>query len=533
MTEKKTLLLEPTEKNIKTAGRILSDGGLVAIPTETVYGLAASVWNEDAAARIFEAKGRPGDNPLIVHICELDQLDQICFPNWNAYKLAKAFWPGPLTMILPKKDSVSARITAGLSTVAVRMPSHPAALAVIKAAGVPLAAPSANLSGKPSPTSAEHVMHDLDGKIDAVIDGGRCEVGVESTVVDVTGSVPTVLRPGAVTRQMIAEVLGSAQTDKRADAAVTEKGAVPSPGMKYRHYAPNTPARLFCGSPSAVAAEMAKSFTEKKSVIVFEEYVKMFPGALSFGKSWDHAAHEERVYDLLRKADGQGSEEILISCPREAGAGAAAVNRLKRACGQRVVKTGAFAVIGVTGPSGSGKSTLTAYLRAAGCAVMDADRIYAELVENSAEMNDALKKAFPAAYANGRLDRRVLAAEIFSDRKKRLMLNGMTHPFVARETERRLSALSGPAVLDVPLLFESGMDRLCTCTIGVYASRKILAERIAARDGLTEEQAALRLSASRTRKWYADRCEIVIGNNGTEQDFYNRIEDIVKQEKII
>ena len=244
-----TLLLQAKEEeDIRRAGQLLRQGGVVAIPTETVYGLAAHATNPQAVQKIFEAKGRPQDNPLIVHIASLEELPALVrqVPD-AAKKLAETFWPGPLTMIFYKSEKIPAETSAGLDTVGIRMPQHLAARQVIQAAGVPLAAPSANRSGRPSPTTAEHVMNDMKGRIDAVLDGGPCQVGVESTVVDMTGDVPRVLRPGAVTREQILRVLGSVEVDSAVFHEVAPGEVVRAPGMKYRHYAPKAPVLLFEG----------------------------------------------------------------------------------------------------------------------------------------------------------------------------------------------------------------------------------------------------------------------------------------------
>lgn len=223
------------------AALCLKNGGLVAFPTETVYGLGADGLNPEASKRIYAAKGRPSDNPLIVHIADLDALEELAYTNEKAYTLAHAFWPGPLTIILPKKDIVPKETTGGLDTVAVRMPSHPAALSLIRQSGVYVAAPSANISGRPSPTKAEHVIEDMQGRIDYIIDGGPVGIGIESTIVDLTGEVPTILRPGYITKKMLEEMIGEVAMDPALERPIEmeAKGVHPkAPGMKYTHYAP-------------------------------------------------------------------------------------------------------------------------------------------------------------------------------------------------------------------------------------------------------------------------------------------------------
>ena len=252
----KTLFLSAGDsKTPEIAAEIIKNGGLVAIPTETVYGLGANGLDENAVAKIFEAKGRPQDNPLILHISGPEQIELFChhIPQ-KAYDLAEAFWPGPLTIVLPAKECVPKRTTGGLSTVAVRCPDHDAARQIIRLAGVPIAAPSANISGKPSTTTAEHVLHDHDGKIDMIVDGGACRVGVESTIVDLTEDTPRLLRPGGITPEQLLEVLGDLVVDKAVTAQIDKDAVVKAPGMKYRHYAPQCQVLIVAGSRDKAAA---------------------------------------------------------------------------------------------------------------------------------------------------------------------------------------------------------------------------------------------------------------------------------------
>ena len=252
-----TKLLYPAQENnaIAEAAAILRRGGLVGIPTETVYGLGADGLNEDAVRRIFEAKGRPQDNPLILHVPSAHWLERYCkdVPQ-AAYDLAARFWPGPLTMILPRRDCVPLRTTGGLETVGVRCPDHPVTLAIIEAAGVPVAAPSGNTSGRPSPTVMQHMVEDMSGKIDAIVDGGACTVGVESTIIDLTVTPPRLLRPGGLALEALEEVLGQVQVDKAVREKLSEGEKPRAPGMKYRHYAPKAAVTVVTGSPQRSAA---------------------------------------------------------------------------------------------------------------------------------------------------------------------------------------------------------------------------------------------------------------------------------------
>ena len=251
-----TLILNAQEEGCaEAAAKIIKAGGLVAIPTETVYGLGANGLDVDAVAKIFQAKGRPQDNPLILHISGPEQIELFChhIPQ-KAYDLAERFWPGPLTIVLPARDNVPKRTTGGLSTVGVRCPDHNVTREIIRLSGVPIAAPSANISGKPSTTTAQHVLHDHDGRIDAVVDGGSCRVGVESTIVDLTEERPRLLRPGGITPEQLLEVLGDLVVDKAVTAQIDKDEVVKAPGMKYRHYAPSEPVVIVSGSREKAAA---------------------------------------------------------------------------------------------------------------------------------------------------------------------------------------------------------------------------------------------------------------------------------------
>lgn len=331
---------------ILQAGEILRAGGLVAFPTETVYGLGGNGLDAKACEKIYIAKGRPSDNPLILHIAELDELDAIVRgKSPAAEKLMQAFWPGPLTLIFPKAEIVPEKATGGLDTVAVRFPNHPVARAIIKAAGLPIAAPSANSSGKPSPTRASHVAFDLDGKIDMIVDGGAAEWGLESTIVDVSGEIPMLLRPGAVTREMLEAVVGKVEIDP----AILQKPAADlkpkAPGMKYTHYSPKAEVILVQGGRLAVAKEIDRLAAEgmaqgkKIGVMATEETKALYHAdvVLSLGSR----AHPEEIganlFKILRKFDFLGVEQVYSEVFSEEGEGMAIMNRLRKAAGYRVI----------------------------------------------------------------------------------------------------------------------------------------------------------------------------------------------------
>ncbi len=328
----KTQLLTSSPEDIALAGKILREGGLAAIPTETVYGLAANALNGSAVADIFAAKGRPMDNPLIVHISRLEQLESIVssVPE-EAVALAAEYWPGPLTIVMPKGESIPDEVSCGLDTVAVRMPSHPVARAIIDAAGVPLAAPSANLSGSPSPTTAAHVMADMDGRIAAVLDGGECSVGLESTVVSVCGEVPQLLRPGAVTPEMLKAVTGRLEINHAVldDLAEGEKAA--SPGMKYKHYAPAAKVTILRGSREAFIAYCNVHAEEGTYALCFEgDGAELNIPSIEYGREDDLLSQAHGLFAALRELDGKGARRAFARCCEPEGVGLAVCNRLLR-----------------------------------------------------------------------------------------------------------------------------------------------------------------------------------------------------------
>ena len=332
---------DPTKENIEAAAKIIRDGGLLAIPTETVYGLGADALNEDAVLRIFLAKGRPQDNPLIIHVPDSSWLERYCenVPP-EAYALAEKFWPGPLTMILPRKPIVPLRTTGGLETVGVRCPNHPITRAVIAAADVPIAAPSGNTSGRPSPTCIADMIEDMDGKIEGMFDGGPCAVGVESTIIDLTCTPPRLLRPGGLPLEALEAVLGHVDVDK-AVVSLLKAGERPkAPGMKYRHYAPKAPVTVVTGDPAASAQYIQAHLPEGAGVICFTEYKVLFPGRSihDLGPAADKEEQARRVFDALREFDHEAVTEIYAQCPDTAGLGLAVANRLKKAAGFHVIE---------------------------------------------------------------------------------------------------------------------------------------------------------------------------------------------------
>jgi len=316
---------------VQETAAVLREGGLAAIPTETVYGLAANALNPAASARIFQVKGRPADNPLIVHIADLDMLPDLAhhIPQ-AAYDLAEAFWPGPLTMILPKKDIIPDIVTVGLHTVAIRFPSHPVASAIIKESGLPIAAPSANLSGSPSPTNARRCIQDLSGKIELIVDGGDCDVGVESTVISLAGDTPRLLRPGFVTLEQLCGVLGNVAVDKAVLSKLEEGAVAASPGMKYKHYAPKAKVILLDGKAEDFV-RFVNSQTDKNvwALAFGEEAQGLKKPFLLIGNTPEEQA--KNLFECLRELDDRGAETVYARCPRKTGVGMAVYNRIARA----------------------------------------------------------------------------------------------------------------------------------------------------------------------------------------------------------
>ena len=337
----KTLLLSAEAADTAAiAARLIQSGELVAIPTETVYGLGADGLNPDAVAKIFIAKGRPQDNPLILHVAQASDMEQLChhIPA-GAYALAEKFWPGPLTLVLPARDIVPRRTTGGLDTVAVRCPDSAITREIIRLSGVPIAAPSANISGKPSTTTAAHVLHDHDGKIAAIVDGGPCRVGVESTIVDLTEERPRLLRPGGITPEQLVEVLGDLVVDKAVTAQIDKDAVVKAPGMKYRHYAPDCLVIIVSGSRQAAADYIHHVWETGDRVLCFEEELPLYAGyaPLAYGREADVETLSAGLFAALRILDDPAVRRVYARCPVGGGVAYAVQNRLKKAAGFHIV----------------------------------------------------------------------------------------------------------------------------------------------------------------------------------------------------
>ncbi len=336
----KTIVKPVSEASIAEAAAILRAGGLVGMPTETVYGLGADALNEAAALSIFAAKERPADNPLIVHVASLAEIPPLVREIPEAAKLLmEAFWPGPMTLILPKADCISSAVSAGLDTVGIRMPASEAARALIRAAGRPIAAPSANRSGKPSPTTAQHVLEDMDGRIPMILDGGECEVGVESSVIDVTGGTPIILRPGGITPEMVEQVLGSCEVDEHVMKPLEEGEAARSPGMKHRHYSPNAKTVIYEGEAAHVIAAICRHYDEalaageRPCILGFDEHDFGSRRTISLGSAAQPREAAKRLFAALRALDERGETAALCEAVEPTGIGLAVMNRMGRAAG--------------------------------------------------------------------------------------------------------------------------------------------------------------------------------------------------------
>ena len=507
------------EEKISGAAQILREGGLVAIPTETVYGLGANGLDGQAVQRIFEVKGRPQDNPLILHLTGPQWLPRYCadIPPL-AYVLARKFWPGPLTMILKRKPIVPDETTAGLDTVGVRCPNHPVTLSIIREAGIPIAAPSANLSGRPSCTCAQDVMDDIGGKIEGIVDGGPCSVGVESTILDLTTTPPRLLRPGGLALEALEQIIGHIEVDK-AVTEVLEEGEQPkAPGMKYRHYAPKAPVTVFSGAPVASAREIAKRVKPGDGVICFDEFAHLFDKqeVRTLGHSDDKQLQAQRVFEALRSFDSSNVKEIFAQCPDKRGLGLAVANRLKKAAGFHVIEADSLRIVlGITGGTGAGKSSTLRLIQELGGEVIDCDAVYYEILAQNEEMRNAINECFPGVFdEEGNLNRKKLGQEVFAKKDRMTKLNAIIYKYLVPELERRILAMgTGLYAVDAINLLESGLDRLCDCTIAVTAPTELRVRRIMERDNITEQYARLRISAQKPDEYYRSKCDYELTNS--------------------
>ena len=525
-----TLHLHTTEDDIRTAAQLLQQGRAVGIPTETVYGLAADARDPAAVASIFEAKGRPQDNPLIVHIASMEQLAPLVqeIPPL-ARKLAKAFWPGPLTMIFRRADTLPASVSAGLPTVAIRMPSHPVARKLILRSGCPLAAPSANTSGRPSPTTAGHVLDDLGGRIAAVVDAGPCSVGVESTVIDVTTQPVRLYRPGAVTVEMLETVAGPVEVSHAVTENLAPGEKALSPGMKYKHYAPRAAVGIITGTPRAYVDFVNRHAGPGVTALCFEQDApRLRVPTVCYGSRGNDLSQAQELFDALRELDRIDARTVYAACPHTAGVGLAVYNRLLRAAGF-AVRTLPF-VIGLTGPTGAGKGEVARRLAEQGCRHVDTDRLAHQATEPGSPCLQELAQAFSPQILrpDGSLDRAGLAERAFRTEEGRRTLNAIVHPYVTEQVQNILEQATEPfVVIDAPLLFEAQMHRICDVTVAVLADASERRRRIRERDHLAEEAAALRMQAQPDDEFYLQRADVVLRNDDTLDTLFARTDALL------
>ena len=506
------------------AAELLKAGELVAIPTETVYGLGADGLNPEAVAKIFAVKGRPQDNPLILHIADAADMEKFChtIPK-SAWNLAEKFWPGPLTMVLPARDIVPKCTTAGLPTVAVRCPDCEITRQIIRKAGVPVAAPSANISGKPSTTTAQHVYHDHNGNIPLIVDGGPCRVGVESTIIDLTDEKPRLLRPGGITLEMLQGVLGQVIVDKAVTGSIAHDTVVKAPGMKYRHYAPECSVIIVDGSTEAAARYIKQHFSPGNRVLCFEEELGAFSAfaPMAYGKEADTDTLLAGLFAALRELDDPAIGTVFARCPKGSGKAMAVQNRLLKAAGFHRVDAQRF-VLGITGGTGCGKTTLLKAFESIGGQILNCDAIYHELLTKDTALLDAIDHRFPGCVEDGKLNRKKLGAIVFADPAALTDLNTITHGAVKGEVLRRLEISSAPVAIDAIGLFEGNLAELCDATVAVTAPLHDRVQRLVLRDNISKEQALLRINAQKPESWFREHCDHILENNGTAINFQEK-----------
>ena len=505
------------------AANIIRNGGLVALPTETVYGLGADGLNPDAVEKIFLAKGRPQDNPLILHVADAADIAKFCHSiPAEAWQLAEAFWPGPLTMVLPARDIVPLSTRAGLPSVAVRCPDSAVTREIIRLAGVPIAAPSANISGKPSTTTAEHVLHDHNGRIDCIVDGGPCRVGVESTIIDLTDEKPRLLRPGGITLEAMEAILGEIIIDKAVAAPVDKDTVVKAPGMKYRHYAPDCQVLIVDGDLPAAASYVREHWQAGNRVLCFEEELSAFAGfdPLAYGKETDTDSLLAGLFAALRQLDDPAIGTVFARCPKGSGKALAVQNRLEKAAGfHRINPRSRHRIIGITGGTGCGKTTALDAIRQLGGTVIDCDAVYHRLLQEDKDLLDTIETRFPGTVENGQLQRKKLGAIVFSDEQALLELNSITHAAVKAEVLRLIPPVPSLVAIDAIGLFEGGLAELCDATVAVTAPEADRIARLIRRENISESYAAQRIAAQKSNAYYSSLCTHTLENCDSQEAF--------------
>ena len=513
-----TKILGTDEDSIAYAAKLLSQGEVVGMPTETVYGLAANAFDEAAVRKIFAAKGRPADNPLIVHISDISQLEGLVdrIPPL-AVKCAEKFWAGPLTMIMPKSEKIPMVTSGGLDTVGIRMPSHKVARALISACGFPIAAPSANLSGSPSPTTAQHVLNDMHGRIPAIIDGGACGVGVESTVISFEGEDGIrLLRPGFISAEDLMEITPNVLIDKGVLEKLGENVKVRSPGMKYKHYAPKADVTIIDSNLEAFRDYVKAHGDKDTTLMVFtdNDCDGLDIPHICYGANDEEQAKE--LFDVLRELDDIGAKKVYARCPKS-----------RRFSGGETVKK---TVVGLTGQSGAGKTTISDAFRENGFEIINCDIVAREVTKAGSECCKKLAKIFPDCFDDGfALDRRKLGEIVFSDKARLQMLNDTIYPFINKLIDEKINATESEFVLlDAPTLFEAGADKLCSVIVSVVADFGIRLERITKRDGISAELAKKRFSSQHTMEFFKAHSDFVIENNGSVNDTFQKTCEVIE-----
>ena len=501
------------------AVELLKSDNIVGMPTETVYGLAGNALSELSVKRIFEAKGRPQDNPLIVHISEFSEIyDLVSEVPDIAKKLAEKFWPGPLTMILPKSEKVPMCVTAGLQSVAVRCPSHIVARKLIKYSGLPIAAPSANISGKPSPTKAEHVFSDLNGKIPLVIDGGESEEGVESTVISLCGEIPKLLRPGNVTLKELESVCGKVLVDDAVLNPLKEGEKVSSPGMKYKHYSPNATVTILKGDYISFCQYVNRNKSPETYAMVFDgEGENLEVKNFTYGNKNDYRSLSNHLFDCLRELDKIGAKQCFVRCPDETTDDLAVLNRLLRAAAFNVIDLSERKfLLGLTGKTGAGKSTVSKYLKEKGAYVIDGDIVAREvLVDNVPLLNKLSENFGNDILENGVLNRKKLAQKAFSTPENTALLNSIMHPAINEKIQTEANEAfktHNVVIVDAAAIIESGYADTCDNLIVVTAPEEIRKERIIKRDNISEKDAVIRINGQKSDNFYLSKADYVIKN---------------------
>ena len=529
-----TIIKNSNEKDtVSLAAEIIKKGGLVAIPTETVYGLAADALSPNAVTQIFKAKGRPSDNPLIVHISDISQADRLAkkLPD-SFFKLADRFWPGPLTMIVEKSDLVPKTTSGGLDTVAIRMPDSLITREIISASGCPLAAPSANISGSPSPTTARHVKNDMQGKIDMIVDGGECAVGVESTVITLVGDIPMILRPGGITKEQLELVIGRVDIHPAVVGELKSDEQATSPGMKYKHYAPKTQVVILDCDKKDYIKFILLNKDNNIGALCFDGDEKYIPVPhVCYGSEEDDLSQAAELFAALRECDGMNVDIVYARMPHRDGVGLAVYNRLIRAAAHKIVKPSLPFIVGLTGGSGAGKTTVSQAFAQNGFFAVDADGAAREVVRPGSSTLKALAEAFSDGIINpdGSLNRKALADRAFADKKSTEILNSITHPAIVSLIFDKIRESGAKFVLiDAPQLFESGLNEVCDLTVGVTADRAVRLTRIMRRDGIDRAAAEKRIDAANSDEFFIKNCDKILVNNGQQSEALTQAENIAR-----